>query len=155
MQPGLNEAREVARLVDLVVQRDGADDIGKISHRLLRAGVLTSGNRLGLRIGREVQEVGLDTACAHVVAGVGVNRQKEVSAGLIRDLRSLLERDERARAARQNHLDAGLRSQQLLQLERDIQHELGFGEALRPGARIVPAMAGVDDDAPHAEPELP
>ena len=49
----------------------------------------------------------------------------------------------------------GCATQQLLQPQRDVEHQLRFIESLHLRARVVPAMAGVDDDARDAEPELP
>ena len=47
----------------------------------------------------------------------------------------LFERDEHVGAARQHHLDAGLLQQQLLEPQRDVEHEVGFGQVLSPRAR--------------------
>ena len=57
--------------------------------------------------------------------------------------------------ARHHDLDAGLLLEQLLQPQRDVEHELRFVDAVAVRAGIVAAVAGVDDDARDAEPELP
>ena len=59
-----------------------------------------------------------------VAARVGVNRQEEVGALAVRDRRALLERDEDVGLARHHHFDAGLLLEQLLQPQRDVEHEL-------------------------------
>ena len=59
---------KVARLVDLVVQGDGLDDIRQAAHGLRRTGVLARGDRLGFRIRREVEEIGFEPAGADAFA---------------------------------------------------------------------------------------
>ena len=44
--------------------------------------------------------------------------------------------------------------QQLLHAQRDVERQLGLGDAVAVRARIVAAMAGVDDDAGDAEAQL-
>ena len=44
--------------------------------------------------------------------------------------------------------------QQFLEAQRDVEHELGFGDAVAHRAGIVAAVARIDDDARDAEAEL-
>ena len=58
----LHHVGEVARLVDLVVERDRPHDLRQAVHRLAGRRVLARGDRFGLGVRREVEEVGLDAA---------------------------------------------------------------------------------------------
>ena len=89
-----------------------------------------------------------------IAAGVGVNRQEQVGPLAIGDRRPLLQRNEHVGVAGHDHLHTGLLLQQRLQPQRDVQRQLGFVDAVALRARIVPAVAGVDDDARHTQAEL-
>ncbi len=92
---------------------------------------------------------------AGVAARIRVNRQEQVGVLAIGDRGSLLERNVNVGAAGQHDLDAELLLQQLLEAQRDIERQRRFGEALGDRARIAAAVAGIDDDARHAQSELP
>ena len=83
-----------------------------------------------------------------------MNRQEEIRPFAVGDRRALLERDEDVGVARHHDLDARLLLQQLLDAQRDVERELGFGDAVAVRAGIVAAVARVDHDARDAEAEL-
>ena len=83
-----------------------------------------------------------------------MNRQEQVRAFAVGDRRALLERDEVVGAAGQDDLDAGNLLEQLLETQRDVEHELRFAHALALGAGIVAAVPGIDHDPRDAEAEL-
>ena len=74
-------------------------------------------------------------------ARVGVNREKQIRALAVGDRRALLERDEVVRAAREDDVESRLCLEQLLQPQRDVEHELGLVDAVGLRARIVAAVA--------------
>ena len=127
---------------------------GQAVHRHGRRRVLARRDRFRLGVHREVQEVGLDAARRRVAAGVGVDREEQIGSLAIGDRGALFERDEHVAAARHHHLDARLLFEQLLDAQRDVERQLGFDDPVALRARIVAAVAGVDDDARHAQPEL-
>ena len=104
---------------------------------------------------REVQEVGLDAARRGVAARVRMDRQEQIRAFAVRDRGPLLERHEHVGVARHHDLHARLLLEQLLQPQRDVERQFRLVDAVALRARIVAAVAGVDDDARHAQPELP
>ena len=108
---------------------------GRLCMARLDAGVLARGDRFGVRIGGEVQEVGFDPLRLRVAAGVGVNRQKQVGPFAIGDRGSLLERNEHVGVARQHDLDARLLLSSRLNRERDVERELRFADTVRPARR--------------------
>ena len=56
----LHDRGQVARLVELVVERDHLDEVGQRGHRLAGGGVLAGGHGGGAQVVREVEEVGFD-----------------------------------------------------------------------------------------------
>jgi len=72
----------------------------------------------------------------------------------VRNRRALLERDEFVRAARQYDFNAWHLFEQRLQSQRNVQHQLRFGDAVRNGARVVTAVSRVDDDLCDAQAKL-
>ena len=131
------------------------DDARQVVHRPLGGRVLAGRDGFGVGARREAQEVGLDAAGAGVAAGVGVNRQEQV--GALRGWRWPCA----ARAARRRRCggsaprrgpapSASSRSSRSAMSSDDV----GFLVPLAMRARIVAAVAGVDDDARDAEPEL-
>jgi hypothetical protein len=84
-----------------------------------------------------------------------MNREEEIGAFTVGDRRAFGQRHEVVGAARQDHVDARHLLEQFLDPHRDVEHELRFGNAFPFRTRVVTAMTGVDDDARHAEPELP
>ena len=77
-----------------------------------------------------------------------MNREEQIGAGTIGHCRALLERDEDVGAARHDHLDARLVLQQLLEPQRDVEHDLGLRRVAHAGdAWVMAAVARVDDDA--------
>ena len=150
----LHERGEVARLVELVVERDGLDEVGQRAHRLARRGVLAGGHGGGAQVVREIQEVGFDAARLIVGAGVGVNREKQIGALAVGDRRPFLKRHELVCGARENHLDPVHLFEQLLKAQRDVEDQLRFGHALALRTGIVAAVSGIDHDPRYTEPEL-
>ena len=80
--------------------------------------------------------------------------QEQIGVLAIRDRRSFLERDELVRAARQHDFDARRLLEQLLEPQRDVEHQFRFGDAVGDGAGVVAAVAGIDDDLRDAQAEL-
>ena len=85
-----------------------------------------------------------------VAAGIRMNGKEEVRLGIIRDIRSFFQRNERVIRPRKNHFRAG---QTLLndfsQPQRYVQAKILLhqpGRPNRPG--VMPAMTGIDHDAP-------
>src|SRR5262245_55959729 len=87
-------------------------------------------------------------------ARVGVNREEQVVASAICVGGPSYEPDELVGAPRQNHVDARRLLAQLFEPQRHVAHQLRFDDAAASRARIVAAMAGIDDDPRDAEPEL-
>ena len=83
-----------------------------------------------------------------------VNRQEQVRGFAVGDRRARRQRHEVVGAPCQDHVPPWLLLQQLLEAQRDVEHQLGLGHAVAHGAGIVPAVAGVDHDARDAEAEL-
>ena len=98
--------------------------------------------------------IGLDAARLDVAARVRVDRQEQVGLRAVRHLGARFERDVGVVAPRQDHFDAGLRQQPLLEAVRDVEHEPRLVHPVRLRAGIVPAVARVDHDARHLQPEL-
>ena len=102
----------------------------------------------------EIEEIGLDAAEIAGVARVAVQREEEIAARGVRERRALLERQVDVPVAGENRLVAR-RLQQVAHAQREIERHVLFLEAAdadRPG--VVRAVAGVDDHAAHAQPEL-
>ena len=83
----------------------------------------------------EVQEVGLDAAGLRVAARVGVDREEQIRAFAVGDRGPLLERNEDVGVAGHDHLDAGLLLEQLLQPQRDVEHQLRLVDAVARARR--------------------
>ena len=151
----LHLGREVTRLVQLVVQGDRFQEVRQRAHGLSGRGVLPRRHRRRPHVGREVQEVGFDAARGRVLARVRVNRQKEIRPLAVGDGRPLRQRHEVVGAPRQNHLGTRHLLKEFLDAQRDIEHERRLADRLARGAWIVASMTRIDDDAGHAQPELP
>jgi len=89
--------------------------------------------------------VSMPCAC-RVVLAFGVNREEKIPLLRVGDRRSFRQGDELVGAAREDHLDAWNLLQQLFEAERDIEHELGFGDAFALGAGIVSSVPWIDHD---------
>ena len=84
-----------------------------------------------------------------------MDREKQVGTLAVGDRGALRQRHELVGAAREDHVDARHLQQQRLEPKRDVEHEVGLGDAFALRARVVAAVAGIDDDPIDAEPELP
>ena len=79
---------------------------------------------------------------------------EEIGARTVGHVGAFFQRDVGVAPAGHDDVHAGLLAQQHLQPLRDVQHQASLGEALDHRSRVVPSMAGVDDHARHAEPQL-
>ena len=80
--------------------------------------------------------------------------EEQIGSLAICDRRALFERNEFIGPAREHDLEAGHLFEQRLQAQRDIQHELGLGDAVGRGAWIVAAVTRIDDDLGDAQAQL-
>ena len=88
--------------------------------------------------------------------GIGVNRQEQVGFGFVGDFGAPFERDEGVVRAGVNHLAAHALLDQSAQPLGDVQNQILFAQAFRPnGSGIVPAMAGIENDAADLQAEHP
>ncbi len=85
---------------------------------------------------------------------IRVNRQEQIRVLAIGERRAVRQRDEFVGAPGEDHFDAVHFLQQLLDAQRDVQHELRFGDAFALRAWVAAAVPWVDDDARDAESEL-
>ena len=111
-------------------------------------------HRLRVRVGREVEIVGLDTTSAAVLGGVGVDGEEEVCADPIGEFCAGAERQIGVTPAGQDDLDAGVRVETRLEAPGHVEYQRRLGQLANLRAGIVAPVAGVDDDSGHTQPEL-
>ena len=123
-------------------------------HALSKCGVLARGHLLRVRIGGEVEIVGLDTTSAPVPRGVCVDGEEQVGTHSVGQLGAGAERHVGVAATRQDDFDSGLGRKTRLEAQGHVEDERRLGQLASPRAGVVAPVPRVDDDPRHAEPEL-
>ena len=81
--------------------------------------------------------------------GVGMDRDEQVGALLVREVGAVAQRHEHVGRARQRHLDAEAVIDHARHAAGDVEHDLLLHDSVGPGgAGIVAAVAGIHHDQP-------
>ena len=144
----LHIGRQLARFLDLLFQRDLLHQVLKLEDGLLRDRILAGRDFQRVRVGGEVQIVGLDAAGRRVGAGIGVDRNEQIGLVLVGDGGPGFQRDEGVIVAGEDDVGSQASLQQAAQPQRDVQHQVLLHQAVgADGPSVVPAMPGVHHDA--------
>src|SRR5690348_14109129 len=148
-QRNLNVLSEFAGLVDFLRTRNVAYQILKIVNSLVGSGIFARGHFHSFGRAAQVQVVGFDAARILVWAGIGVNRDEQISLCFVGDAGAFLQGNKRVVGARVDHVRAWQTlANDVSEAQRHIEAKILFHQTTwADGAGVVASMAGVDHDA--------
>ena len=124
--------------------------------RLFRGRILAGGKPGGPSVRGKTQAIGLDAARAALIAGIGVNGDKQVRFSRAGDGCALLQGNKAVAGFEEDHFAARSLFDQLFELPGNGEIYVLFNAPSRTcGPRVFASMPGVQDDTPDTEPQLP